>query len=400
MNLIFKRRLLISPKADCPWADKMVLNPAMIADDVDGNLIHMLFRATGACAEKQLPGKPLPYPIFLGYAFSSDGGENWLADFSRPAMSPALEYDKDKLETQDINGNKLINYANGCIEDPRLFRFEDETYLSVACRAFPPGPYWEHDDPLQCMPEWALDKDHGLGDAVSSNSTVTLLYKVDTGGLRAGDYASSFKLVGPLHPPDISDDRDVFLFPRRLEIDGKKMIVCVHRPKHPWNYVQGGNLKVPSIFMAAADTLEALRGELVRREVYATPQFPWEGNRIGGSWAPLEISPGEWLLPYHGKQDDRVGYTQSFMILREGGSGFPEIIHRPSERLMYACEDWELQGDFSIPCMFTCSGLVSSGKRLLMGYGAADSRVGLVETDLASLLDWLRTFDAMGVCIR
>lgn len=68
--LNFTRRKLLGPQGNCPWANQMVLNPAMIADPADPETLHMLFRATGAWAQAQIPGKPLPYPIFLGYAVS------------------------------------------------------------------------------------------------------------------------------------------------------------------------------------------------------------------------------------------------------------------------------------------------------------------------------------------
>ncbi len=385
-----KRRILTAVPGS-PWAGKMVLNPAMAADPAHPETIHMLFRATGPGERWRQPGQPAPYPIFLGYGVSRDGGKSWDFDTASPAMAPALEYAPERLMTRDAAGRECVNYANGCIEDPRLFEFEGALYLTVACRTFPPGPYWEHDDPVQCMPEWARDPDSGLGRAVLENSTVSLLYRVDLAALAARDYPNAFGFIAPLHPPDVSDDRDVVLFPRRLVIDGKPRIVCLHRPKHPWHYAIGRELKLPSIFIAAADELTDFARTDIRREVYAAPSFPWEANRIGASWAPLETAPGEWLLPYHGKQDDRVGYTQSFMLLTERASGFPKIAVRPAERLLYADLDWELEGDFTIPCLFTCSGLSRPDGRLLMGYGAADNCVGLVDVDYAGLLASLRS---------
>lgn len=380
------KRLLCVPKPGCEWADKMVLNPAMIQSPDDPYTIHMLFRATGPWPKAQVPGKPLPYPIFLGYAVSHDAGETWDFDFSRPAMKPALKYTRDELF---LDGTQ-INYANGCLEDPRLFYLEDELYLTVASRTFPPGPYWDHDDPVQCMPEWALGPNSGLGSAVEENATVTMLYRVNLRALAQHCYEEAFEVVGPLHNPNHSDDRDVMLFPRRLNINGKQQFVVLHRPKYPWRYEIGKNLKAPSIFIAAAESLEDFADDnLVEREVLATPKYPWEANRIGCSWAPFEIAPGEWLLPYHGKQDDIVGYTQSFMLLRENGTLHPEIMARPSERLLYATEDWELEGDFTIPCVFTCSGILLDNK-LMMGYGAADQKVGLATIDFKELMAWLR----------
>jgi hypothetical protein len=83
---------VLKPHPGIEWADTMVLNPAIIADP-DPNYperLHMLFRATGPWPCAQQPGKPLPYPIFLGYARSEDNGLTWDADFSHPALAPAL----------------------------------------------------------------------------------------------------------------------------------------------------------------------------------------------------------------------------------------------------------------------------------------------------------------------
>ncbi len=380
--LEFNKYFAFGPKPGSPWADKMVLNPAMVADPDDPDTIHMLFRATGPYPEARLPGKPMPYPIFLGYAVSHDRGVSWDCDFTEPAFAPGCNYNLDEPPmVTDAFGRRMFNYANGAVEDPRLFYFEDELHLSVACRAFPPGPYWDHDDPLQCMPSGF----EAFGAAVAENYTVSLLYKVNLDALKKRDYANSFQFVTPLHEPDVSDNRDVVLFPRR--INGK--IICIHRPKWPWRYGFARDIKIPSIFMAAADSLGDFYSGKAAQEVYAVPQFEWEGNRIGASWAPLEIEPGLWLLPYHGKQDDKVGYTQSFMLLKENGQTFPEVIARPTGRMLYADQPWELEGDFTIPCLFTCSGVLRDDGTLLMGYGAADAKVGMVEVTLSKLISAL-----------
>ena len=84
-----------------------------------------------------------------------------------------------------------------------------------------------------------------------------------------------------------------------------------------------------------------------------------------------------------------MGYTQSFMSLRETGTGLPEITARPGERILYASEKWELEGDFTIPCLFSCSGLLLDDGCLLMGYGAADTKVGTATVELDELYHYL-----------
>jgi hypothetical protein len=394
------KRFLFGPRDDCPWASKMVLNPAMARDPDDPSHLHMLFRATGPGAEHRLPGRPDPYPICLGYAVSHDAGATWDVDWRTPAFAPALRQRHDEsLYATDAFGRQWLNYANGCIEDPRLFPFEGELYLSVACRLFPPGPYWEHDDPLQCQPDWVA-AEASMGFAARENATVSLLYRVDLGALARRAYGEAFVFVCPLHPPDASDDRDVVLFPRRLTLDGVPRIVCVHRPKTPWRYPLGEGLAAPAMFWAAADSLADLAGDPgrpdtradgpVRRALLTPPVHAWEANRVGASWAPVDLGGGEWALPYHGKQDDTEGYTQSFLLLREQDAGLPVLAAHPAERLLTADQPWERTGDFTIPCVFSCSGVTLEDGRLLMGYGAADRVVGLAEVDAAALWSWLR----------
>lgn len=95
----------------------MVLNPAIIAAPGSSDLL-MLFRATGPWPHKQLEGYPMPYPIFLGYAVSHDNGSTWKPDFSRPALTPTLEYEADRIFTTGINGERVPNYQTAASRIP------------------------------------------------------------------------------------------------------------------------------------------------------------------------------------------------------------------------------------------------------------------------------------------
>jgi len=384
----------IVPQTGCDWADTMVLNPAIIQDPKNHRL-HMLFRATGPWPKKQMAGKPLPYPIFLGYGYSDDLGETWHADFSRPALAPALAYEKENIWINNIHGHRVVNHANGCIEDPRLHYVDGTLYLTAACRMFPPGPYWEHDEPTQCCPAWIHDIDQPFGIAARSNLTVTVLYQVDLDRLKAKDYEHAFAYVTHLTDPEVSDNRDAFLFPEKLIIDGQPQYVLIHRPREPHTFAGGRQGVSPSIFIGSATRLEDFPTHQARHELLAEPMFDWEGNRIGGSFPPIKISSNEWLLGYHGKKDDVTGYTQSFMILKQELGRFPRVIHRCPDRLMYARQPWELEGRFKIPCLFSCSGVVV-GEDLIIGYGAADERVGIAKGSVSTLVSYLRQYDEAG----
>ncbi|WP_246553388.1 hypothetical protein [Paenibacillus tritici] len=392
----------LEPVPGCDWADKMVLNPAIIKDP-DSDEIHMLFRATGPWQHKRREGCHDPYPIFLGYASSRDAGETWEADFSTPALAPALGYEEHELYITDIYGNEVRNYANGCVEDPRIFYIEEELYVTVACRAFPPGPYWlsSQQPPVQTrfeyVPDWIFTGDEAdpFIQSARANDTVSVLYKLNLDKLKQGDYESAFQYVGPLTEGHISDNRDVFLFPRKMRIAGKMQYLMLHRPMNVLPFEGGEQEGKPSIYLAAAESIADLASPKAAHRLLAYPVFDWEENRVGASWPPVALGNREWLVSYHAKKNIQFGYTQSFMILREQDNDFPAVIHRCSDRLMYAERDWEMPEDYPTPCLFTTGGIVL-GDDLIMSYGAADQKVGISWVNFAELLAYIRNYDENG----
>jgi predicted GH43/DUF377 family glycosyl hydrolase len=390
----------LEPHAGCDWASKMVLNPAIFKDPGSDRL-HMLFRATGPWPQKRREGKHDPYPIFLGYAISDDLGGTWEADFSRPALAPKLGWDEDEIVIRDIHGNMVNNYANGCIEDPRIFPVEGELYLSVACRMFPPGPYWLEDlDPpvitrYEYVPEWTQLGDDAFHVTARTNDTVTVLYKLDLDKLKERNYEEAFTYVCPISEGARSDNRDVFLFPNKMRIGGKLQYVLLHRPMNPKSYPEGDKVNTPSIYLAAAERMEDFGTPNATHQLMATSIFDWEKSKIGASWPPLFIGNQQWLVPYHGKRDIYFGYTQSFMIVRERDNDFPEVIHRCPDRLMYAQQEWEMPSDYPTPCLFSTAGIVV-GDELIISYGAADQKVGISWVNYNDLIAHIKKFDAQG----
>ena len=393
-----KNAPILVPKQGCSWADTMVLNPAMIPDPENPDCYHMLFRATGPYPEKRVEGQPLPYPIFLGYAVSHDRGETWDADFENPALAPTLNMQKDAIKRINRAGEQVVNHANGCIEDPRLFPFEGGLYLTTACRMFPPGPYWENDEPMQCAPEWAKSGDHDLGKAASENYTVNVLWEVNLDELKARHYAEAFVYVEQITNAEFGENRDVFPFPERFMIDGEKQVVMIHRPVTPAALPGGVEPNLPCIYFSHATDLKTFAKPRCSQHLMAAPLFDWEDERVGASTAPIRISESEWLLPVHGKKDKVMGYSQSFVILEDVEGSFPKIKHRCPERLFVADTDWEQPKKFTIPCVFT-TGAFIDGDNLVMSYGAADELCGLCRTNLNDLLVVVRQYDERGEAI-
>ena len=385
-NVVLGRKCILAPIADCPFASEMVLNPAIIKDPDTGR-IHMLVRTSGPAPEKRLEGKPLPYPIYFMYGWSDDGGKSFNFDFERPALAPAVQYEQEKLWITDGRGDKVPNYANGCIEDPRLFVIEGECYVAIAGRTFPPGPYWEHDDPVQCMPEWSLRDDSPIGNR--GNVTTTVLYKVDLKALSGGDYESAFKYVTDLTDPAMGEDRDVFIFPEKMMIDGKPRYVMIHRPHHPDNY-EGITENRPSIVISAADDLYSFAKHAAKRKVLYAPELPWQDEKVGGSTSPISLGGGEWLFNFHGKKDATEGYAQSFMILREKENDFPEITHLYPGKWIVNEEKFEAPHKFKTPCVFFTGLIEKDADTLLVSYGAADEYAAVLELDYKKIVRTLR----------
>ncbi len=101
---------------------------------------------------------------------------------------------------------------------------------------------------------------------------------------------------------------------------------------------------------------------------------------------------------YHGKQDEKVGYTQSFMILGEQPDRLPVVTHRCSDRIMFAEKPWEMPHKFPTPCVFITGliGLAKQPDRLLASYGAADERVAMAVFVRSRLITHVRRFDGQG----
>ena len=246
---------------------------------------------------------------------------------------------------------------------------------------------------MQCAPSWARAGEHPFGKAASENVTVSVLFKVNLAALSEGDYGSAFEYCCHLTDPALGENRDVVLFPQRLQIAGRSAYVCLHRPWEPHLYSASATNRAPSILYGVAEKLEDLAAAS-EQTVLASPMFDWEGDRIGASAPLLQLSKSTWLLSYHGKKDSIEGYTQSFMILDTAG-GSPVVAHRCSDRLLYPVETWEMPGRFKTPVIFV-TGMIRLGDELLLGYGAADERVGVCRMDLPSLLEYVGTFDAQG----
>ena len=173
----------------------------------------------------------------------------------------------------------------------------------------------------------------------------------------------------------------------------------LHRPDNPSKFEGVTDVTTPSIMLAAAENFTDFATSKATNKLLATSEFDWEEERIGASFPPMDLGDGRWLVSYHGKQLPDYGYTQSFMILKEQENDFPKIIHRVSERLIFAKQKWELPDKFPCPCIFT-TGAVVVDDTLIMGYGAADQKIGIAKVCLSELIAYIECFDENGVKVK
>ncbi len=330
----FKGNPVLSPLESNDWESLVTTNPGVFYDN---GTFYMLYRAAGADAE---------HVIRLGLATSKDGFH-----FERASDKPVFIPSTDGPDS-------------GCVEDPRIVKFENEYYVTYAYRPFPPGQYWKfgHDEILlpQC----------------GSDAPVAIRENLGNSGLAVTTDFTTFRRLGRLTSP-VLDDRDVILFPEK--INGK--YVMLHRPKQ---YI-GGNYGVsfPSIWIKFSDDLldwEDKESHLL----LAGREGSWE-EKIGGSTPPLKTDKG-WLVLYHGVEHGGLGYYRVGALLLDLENPL-KIIAKTDKCILEPEYDYEIKGYYN-GIVFPTGNVVVDGT-LYIYYGGADKYVGVATCPLDELLDFL-----------
>jgi beta-1,2-mannobiose phosphorylase / 1,2-beta-oligomannan phosphorylase len=318
---------IIKPNPDNAWESLVTCNPGAWYEN---GTFYLLYRGAGH-DEAHL--------IHLGLATSQDG-----IHFERyennPVMSPTPE-----------------GFDAGCVEDPRIVKFDDLFYVTYAYRPFPPGQYW-------------LKKHHDHGWPMGHHTPKGLWENTTNTGLAISKDLKSFKKLGRITQHQI-DNRDVILFPEK--INGK--FVMLHRPVQ-WTGEKYGT-DVPSIWLAYSDDLMSWQGD----HLLAKPEFDWESKKIGGSTPPLKTKDG-WLVIYHGVSKDDEQYRVGAMLLDLNDP--KKIIARSSKFLMEPEHPYETDGYYT-GCVFP-TGNVIVGDTLYMYYGGADRFVCVATISVSELL--------------
>lgn len=318
----YENNPVLSPYEGNEWESLVNCNPGVYYDN---GLFYMLYRAAGNDKE---------HVIRLGLATSTDGFH-----FERVSCEPSF-----------CPGEN--NFDSGCVEDPRIVKFDNEFYITYAYRPYPPGQYWNfgHDEIL--VPDCGADTPTAIKDNLGNT------------GLAVATDFKSYRRLGRITSP-VLDDRDVILFPGK--INGQ--YVLMHRPKQ---YV-GEKYRVdyPSIWLKFSDDLlnrEDKESHLLLTGIKGT----WE-EKIGGSTPPLRTDEG-WLVIYHGVENRGLGYYRAGAVLLDP-EGPLKVIAKSDGYILEPEFEYEINGYYN-GCVFP-TGNVIVDDTLFVYYGCADKYVGV-----------------------
>ncbi len=325
----YEKNPILYPHPKNHWENLVACNPGAWYDD---GKFYLLYRAAGDDEE---------HYIYLGLAESTDGF-NFERISDKPVLSPCPD-----------------NFDSGCVEDPRIVKYNDDFYVTYAYRPFPPGRYWE-------LPK---DKERVFG--VGENAPECLKRNIANTGLAVSKDLKTYRRLGRITKTNL-DNRDVILFPEK--VNGK--YVMLHRPKE-WIGEEYG-CEYPSIWISfSEDLMEWEDGELL-----AKGTFQWE-KKIGGSSPPLRTENG-WLMLYHGV-DDKGIYRVGAMLLDIEDPR--KIIARTPEPIMEPEYEYETIGFYN-GCVFPTGNIILEDT-LFVYYGGADKYCCVATCSLSELLDYL-----------
>lgn len=323
----WKNNPILSPTGKGDWEKLAVCNPGAWYED---GKVYLLYRAS---AETDI------YKIHLGLAISEDG-YHFKRILDKPVYSPTL------------------NFEAGCVEDPRIVKFNDYFYITYACRAHPYTAF-----------------KNGITPKHSPDAPRCLRKNLTRSGLLRSNDLKSFQALGPITGDDV-DDRDVILFPEKIN----NKYIMIHRP-FEWTGTEYGCEK-PSIWMAFSDDLLTWDNETL----FAKPEFEWQSNKIGGSTPPIKTKYG-WLLMYHGVDKNRI-YRQGVMMLDLNDPR--EIIARPPDYILEPTEDFEIDG-VEHDVVFAVGNVVINNE-LFVYYGGADKVCCVATVDLDEIIEYVMSY--------
>lgn len=188
----------------------------------------------------------------------------------------------------------------------------------------------------------------------------------------------TFQRLGPVMPPE---DKDAALFPVRF---GGRWAM-LHRP------VAKSAMIESHIWLSFSPNLKHW-GEHVE-VIKARRGAWWDANKIGLSAPPMQTSEG-WLVLYHGVRTTASGSIYRLGLVLLDLEDPRKVIRRSDEWIFGPKASYEREGDVD-DVVFPCGWINKNGK-ILMYYGAADSRICLATASLKDLIDFVRRSPSTG----
>lgn len=328
----FQGNPIVSPNEKNDWESLVTCNPGVFYDN---GTFYMLYRAAGNDED---------HVIRLGLATSKDGFH-----FERASDQPVFSPSEN-------------NFDSGCVEDPRIVKFDSEYYVTYAYRPFPPGQYWKFAHDVVNVPDCGND----APAAIAKNLGNT--------GLAVTTDFLNYRKLGRITSP-VLDDRDVILFPEK--INGQ--YVLMHRPKQ---YIgEKFGVKYPSIWLKFSDDIldwEDKESHLLLTGVEGS----WE-EKIGGSTPPLRTEYG-WLIIYHGVENGGHGYYRAGAVLLDLNNPL-KIISKAPDFILEPEFDYEIEGYYK-GCVFPTGNAIVDDT-LYVYYGGADKYIGVATCNIHELIE-------------
>ncbi|MFZ0034730.1 MAG: hypothetical protein WAK60_07070 [Sedimentisphaerales bacterium] len=185
-----------------------------------------------------------------------------------------------------------------------------------------------------------------------------------------GDF-KTFERIGPVMPPE---DKDAALFPVRF----KGLWAMLHRP------VPRSLLFSANIWISFSPDLKhwGEHQEIIR----AREGGWWDANKIGLCAPPMQTKEG-WLILYHGVRMTASGSIYRLGLVLLDLEEPTKVIRRSDEWIFGPKAPYEREGDVD-DVVFPC-GWIKKGDKILVYYGAADSRICLATADFDEVVDFI-----------
>jgi len=243
--------------------------------------------------------------------------------------------------------------SNWQIDDAPTLKPEPEKY---------PEEIWGIEDPritwIEEIGEWAI-----CYTAYSQGGPLVSLALTDN--------FKTFRRLGPVMPPE---DKDAALFPVRFN----GLWAMLHRP------VPRSSMLGAHIWISFSPNLKHW-GE--HQEIIQARQGGWwDANKIGLCSPPMQTKAG-WLILYHGVRTTASGSIYRLGLVLLDLENPMKVIRRTDEWIFGPKEHYEREGDVD-DVVFPCGWVVKDG-RVLIYYGAADSRLCLATTNLDEMVEYV-----------